>query len=121
MCGIAGVFHYRFGAPGDAALLDRMTDSPAHRCPDGPGNFIDGNLGLGHRRLAILDPTPRAAQPMASSSGRLVVTFNGEIYNFRELRRELEARGRVLRTTCDTEVILEAWEEWGPKCLPRLD
>ena len=121
MCGIAGIHHYRLHRPVDAHLLDRMTDALAHRGPDGRGVFVDGAIGLGHRRLAILDPTERGAQPMVSSSGRTVVTFNGEIYNFRELRRDLEKRGCIFRTETDTEVILEAWEAWGEDAIDALN
>jgi len=90
------------------------------RGPDGEGLFSEGPVTLGHRRLAILDLSDKAAQPMVSSSDRLVVTFNGEIYNFRELAEELSLSASVLRTRSDTEVLLHAWERWGPGALDRL-
>jgi asparagine synthase (glutamine-hydrolysing) len=96
-----------------------MTSAIAHRGPDGDGFFCDGSVGLGHRRLAIID-LATGDQPMATEDGSVVLVFNGEIYNFRELRRELEGRGATFRTTSDTEVILQAYETWGVDCLPRL-
>jgi asparagine synthase (glutamine-hydrolysing) len=94
-----------------------------HRGPDDAGLWWsgDGRVGLAHRRLAIIDLSPTGHQPMADASGRLHVTHNGEIYNYRELRRELEARGHRFRTASDTEVILEAYREWGTDCLSRFD
>src|ERR1043165_6681381 len=102
MCGIAGLI----GAPVTAETLTRMTDSLAHRGPDGRGTWIDARaeVGLGHRRLSILDLSTAAAQPMASSEGRLQLVFNGEIYNFIELREQLS--DYRFRTHSDTEVIL---------------
>jgi asparagine synthase (glutamine-hydrolysing) len=96
-----------------------MTTAIAHRGPDGDGFFSDGPVGLGHRRLAIIDLVT-GDQPMSSDDGSVILIFNGEIYNFRELRRELEARGAAFRTASDTEVILHAYEAWGVDCLPRL-
>jgi len=118
MCGIAGIFRCDGAAPG-SELLRVMTTAIAHRGPDGDGFFFDGPVGLGHRRLAIIDLVT-GDQPMASDDGSVVLIFNGEIYNFRELRRELEARGAAFRTTSDTEVILRAYEAWDVECLPRL-
>ena len=117
MCGITG------GAPGiDARVLERMTTALAHRGPDGEGYFHapgpDG-VSLGHRRLAIID-LPGGRQPMTSADGRWTIVFNGEIYNFRELRRELESSGMAFRTQSDTEVLLEAWARWGVDALERL-
>jgi len=96
-----------------------MTTAIAHRGPDGAGFFAEGPVGLGHRRLAIIDLVT-GDQPMSAADGRAVLVFNGEIYNFRELRRELEGHGATFRTTSDTEVILHAYETWGVECLPRL-
>src|SRR5262245_4650122 len=115
MCGIGG-FWCQEGLDAEAgASLRRMTDAIAHRGPDDSGHFLDGAAGvaLGHRRLAILDLSAEGHQPMASPSGRFVVTYNGEIYNFVELREELAARGRRFRGGSDTEVLLAAVEEWG--------
>ena len=119
MCGIAGI--YRFHAPADdrQAVLT-MLDRLRHRGPDGEGVFHEGPLTLGHRRLAILDLSPAASQPMVSAGGRYAISFNGEIYNFRELMDDLGVTHGSLRTTSDTEVLLLAWERWGIDCLPRL-
>jgi asparagine synthase (glutamine-hydrolysing) len=118
MCGIAGILRSD-GAPPDARLLGAMTGAIAHRGPDGDGFFCDGPVGLGHRRLAIID-LATGDQPMSSDDGSVVLIFNGEIYNFRELRRELEARGATFRTASDTEAIVRAYEAWGVECLGRL-
>src|SRR6516165_8427690 len=98
MCGINGIFAYQYAAnPIDPGELVKTRDHMIKRGPDGEGTWISGNqcMGLGHRRLSIIDLSDAAAQPMASADGRLVVTFNGEIYNYRDLRRWLEAKGRV--------------------------
>ena len=122
MCGIAGIWQ-RNGQPVDARAIGRFIRSLAHRGPDGEGiAFGDGeHLALGHRRLAILDLTAAGSQPMASHDGRFLITYNGEIYNFLELRRELESKGARFRTETDTEVILAAFTEWGDGCLARLN
>ena len=91
MCGIAGIIHLN-NDPISLVLLQQMTDAIAHRGPDGQGHWIDGNVGLGHRRLAIIDPSPAGHQPMISTDHRYVLSYNGEVYNFQELRRELESR-----------------------------
>ncbi|MGH7319872.1 MAG: asparagine synthase (glutamine-hydrolyzing) [Candidatus Rokuibacteriota bacterium] len=118
MCGIAGILRTDGGAA-DQALLRSMTDAIAHRGPDGDGFFHDGPVGFGHRRLAIIDLVT-GDQPIATDDGSIVLVFNGEIYNFRELRGELQARGAWFRTTSDTEVVLRAYETWGVDCLTRL-
>jgi asparagine synthase (glutamine-hydrolysing) len=118
MCGIAGVLRLD-GAPADAAVVRRMTDILTHRGPDGDGFYVNGPIGLGHRRLAIIDLSG-GRQPMASADGAVWITYNGEIYNYRELRGELSALGVNLRSTSDTEVILAAYEAWGVGCLRRL-
>src|SRR5688572_2757324 len=120
MCGIAGRVNYRSGAPVSAELLVRMCDLIAHRGPDADGVWTDSYVGLGHRRLAIIDLSPGGRQPMTSADGRLVITFNGEIYNFLELRRELENRGHAFRSRSDTEVMLGAYREWGIDCISRF-
>jgi asparagine synthase (glutamine-hydrolysing) len=119
MCGIAGIL--RFGGEGqDLAAVERMLERLARRGPDDTGTQSCGALTLGHRRLAILDRTQAAHQPMTSASGRYVVTFNGEIYNYRELCRELAVDPRSLRSSSDTEVLLLAWERWGTEALSRF-
>lgn len=120
MCGIAGIFDFRDQRPIDESLLERMTASLAHRGPDGQGLHTEPGLGFGHRRLSIID-LAAGYQPMASADGDVIVTFNGEIYNFRELRRELEAGGARFATRSDTEVILHAWCAWGPECVERFN
>ena len=116
MCGIAGFFGLGPLA-GDQATenLRRMAHTIAHRGPDGEGIWQDAaaGIGLAHRRLAIIDLSPLAAQPMQSTSGRMVISFNGEIYNYRALRSDLERAGRPFRSASDTEVLLEAIECWG--------
>jgi asparagine synthase (glutamine-hydrolysing) len=107
------------GRPIDRRLVSAMTSVQAHRGPDGEGVVCRGSVGLGHRRLAIID-LATGEQPMASGDGSIWIVFNGEIYNFRELRRELETKGVVFRTSSDTEVILQAYEAWGPDCVTRL-
>ncbi|MBI5155838.1 asparagine synthase (glutamine-hydrolyzing) [Candidatus Peregrinibacteria bacterium] len=119
MCGIAGIVHLN-GKPVDQTQLDRCTDALSHRGPDARGTFIDGSVGLGHRRLSIIDLTPGGAQPMQSEDGALVLTFNGEIYNFAEKRTMLEARGHHFRSKSDTEVLLKLYEEFGADCLSHL-
>jgi asparagine synthase (glutamine-hydrolysing) len=120
MCGIAGIVLLD-GAPVSPAVLQRMTDAVAHRGPDGEGHWIEGNVGLGHRRLAIIDLSPAGHQPMISSDHRYVLSYNGEVYNFRELRAELEARGYWFRSKTDSEVVLNALAEWGLAALDRFN
>lgn len=120
MCGIAGIFHLD-GAPASPTLLKRMTDAVAHRGPDGEGQWMDGPVGIGHRRLAIIDLSPLAHQPMLSGSGRYVLSYNGELYNFRELRAELEAKGYRFHSQSDTEVVLNMLAEHGTAALERFN
>jgi asparagine synthase (glutamine-hydrolysing) len=120
MCGIAGVCNLN-GEPVPSNLLKRMTDVIAHRGPDGEGHYADGPVGLGHRRLAIIDLSPAGHQPMANETGDVVVTFNGEIYNFQKLRVELEALGHQFHSRTDTEVIVHAYEQWGEACVDRFN
>jgi asparagine synthase (glutamine-hydrolysing) len=119
MCGIAGIFHLETAKPVDPERVRKMTDSIAHRGPDGAGVWTAPGVGLGHRRLSIID-LGGGAQPMLSQDERLVLSFNGEIYNFRELRSELETAGYVFRTNSDSEVILHGWRHWGPECLSHF-
>lgn len=120
MCGIAGIIRLD-GAPVSPPLLQKMTDAIAHRGPDGEGHWIEGNVGLGHRRLAIIDLSPAGHQPMISSDHRYVLSYNGEIYNFRELRTELEAAGYWFRSKTDSEVVLYALAHWGVGALDRFN
>jgi len=120
MCGIAGQYCLGDGAP-DARLLSEMSGRLTHRGPDGEGTRIRGSVGLVHRRLAIIDLTDEGLQPMTSEDGTLWIVFNGEIYNFLELQKELVAKGHRFHSESDTEVILHAYEEWGEECLSRFN
>ncbi len=122
MCGIAGIVNVS-GQAVEPAEIERLTALVAHRGPDGAGHWFSAerNVALGHRRLAIIDPGPGGYQPMLSSDGRYAIVFNGEIYNFLELRRELEALGATFRTQSDTEVILAAWRAWQEDMLMRFN
>lgn len=120
MCGIAGILHLD-GAPASAVRLKAMTDAIAHRGPDGEGQHIDGVVGLGHRRLSIIDLSAAGHQPMATQDGRYILSYNGEVYNFRELRTALEARGHSFHSRTDSEVVLHALVEWGPAALERFN
>ncbi|GGR62791.1 asparagine synthase (glutamine-hydrolyzing) [Streptomyces roseolus] len=118
MCGIAGTYRW----PDGKAVTDRLTETLAHRGPDGAGRYSgragDGEVHLGHRRLSVVDLSETGAQPMEKDG--LVLTYNGELYNAPELRAELASAGVRFRGTSDTEVLLEAWRRWGTDCLPRL-
>ncbi len=120
MCGISGYLNLD-GEPASREILRAMTDVIAHRGPDGQGQYTDGGLGLGHRRLAILELTEAGAQPMETDDGRYVITFNGEIYNFQELRTELEGLGWRFKSRSDTEVLLKGYAQWGRGVLPKLN
>ena len=118
MCGIAGIFHPGTPKPVEPARVQRMIDALAHRGPDGDGVWTAPGVGLGHRRLAIID---LAGSPQPMIDDALTVTYNGEIYNFAELRAELTALGARFRTAGDTEVLLHGWRAWGPGLLDRLN
>ena len=120
MCGIAGIIHLS-GMPVERKLLERMTALLEHRGPDGEGFYINGNMGLGHRRLKIIDLSENGRQPMSNEDGSIWVTYNGEIYNFQTLALELEAKGHIFRSRTDTEVIVHAYEEWGIQCVRRFN
>lgn len=119
MCGICGKLNFD-GEPVDSKLIGKMNSVQAHRGPDDEGIFVRGGIGLGHRRLAVIDLSSAAHQPMSTDDGTLRIVFNGEIYNFQELKRELETKGHRFRSNSDTEVILHLFEEEGPRCVTRL-
>ncbi len=123
MCGIAGVYHVGNTRRVDERAVVAMRESLAHRGPDGAGLYVspDGRVGLGHRRLKIIDLSDAAAQPMGNEDGSVHIVYNGEIYNFRELRAELEKRGHRFASRSDTEVIVHAYEEYGTDCVKRLN
>ena len=120
MCGICGSFHYGSDRPADPRLLSDMTDAMTHRGPDDRGVWVEGTVGLGIRRLSIID-LAGGHQPMSNEDGSVHGVINGEIYNFRELRVELEGKGHGFRTRSDSEVALHAYEEWGLEALARLN
>lgn len=119
MCGLVGIFDPRNARPMDGALLRRMNDSISHRGPDGHGEHLGPGIALAHRRLAIID-LGGGHQPLYNEDGSVVVVFNGEIYNFQELVAELQALGHTFHTHSDTEVIVHAWESWGPASVERF-
>src|SRR4051812_28691120 len=120
MCGLAGVLDTT-GAPVSVAALHRMTDCVAHRGPDGEGHYAFGAVGLGHRRLAIIDLTEAAHEPMANEDGSVVLIFNGEVYNFGELRVELESMGHMFHSQTDAEVVVHGYEVWGDDVVEHLN
>src|SRR5437867_3825263 len=123
MCGIAGIYAYREFAPCvDRDELLRIREAMANRGPDGAGLWIsdDQRIGLAHRRLAIIDLSDAGAQPMSTLDGRLRITFNGEIYNYRELRKELETKGYAFRSNSDTEVLLHLYADRGQEMVHAL-
>jgi asparagine synthase (glutamine-hydrolysing) len=120
MCGIFGIVHADPARDADPALLGRMAGVLRHRGPDHAGAWTRGNVGLGHARLSIIDLSPAGAQPMANEDGSVLVTFNGEIYNFQALRRQLAGRGHVFRSDTDSEVLVHLWEEHGERCVDFL-
>ncbi len=119
MCGICGIFNFETRAPADRASLKRATDAMAHRGPDDEGFYVDRELGLGNRRLSIID-LPGGHQPISNEDQSIWITFNGEIYNYRELHADLDARGHQFRTSTDTETIVHLYEEHGLACLDQL-
>ncbi|CAN7335875.1 asparagine synthase-related protein [Knoellia sp. LjRoot47] len=116
MCGIAGYY----GLSADEALLSSMNDVQLHRGPDGEGIFVDGPCGLAHRRLSIID-VAHGQQPMATADGRYSIAYNGEVYNYLDLRAELEGLGRTFETDSDTEVVLQAFAQWGGEAFDRFN
>jgi len=117
MCGIAGIFSFQQNAPVTAAQIKKMTDAIRHRGPDDEGIYINQQIGLGHRRLSIIDLSPDGHQPMTGPDGSTQIIYNGELYNYLELRAELKKRGHRFKSQSDTEVILHAYQEYGPECL----
>lgn len=120
MCGIVGVFNLN-GEPFALSNLKQMAETIAHRGPDGDGYYVDNQIGLAHKRLAILDVSNKGAQPMTSKDGNWVITFNGCIYNYLELQQELKSKGHEFISTTDTEVIVEGLAEYGPSFFERLN
>ena len=120
MCGIVGIFNLN-KEPVSHVLLREMTDAIAHRGPDGEGFYVESFIGLGHRRLAILDLTPLGHQPMITEDGQYVLTYNGQIYNFRELRVELQSYGYRFKSRCDSEVVMYAYAHWGVECVNHFN
>lgn len=121
MCGIAGIVStHQNDSSTSTALVKQMCDAMSHRGPDADGFWSDAHTALGHRRLAIIDLTESGRQPMTNEDGSLWITFNGEIYNFLELRADLEKAGHQIRSHSDTEIILHAYEQWGDACVSRL-
>lgn len=120
MCGIAGIYNTN-GEPTDESILARMSSTIGHRGPDGERFHLEGGVGLAHRALRIIDLSDAAIQPMTNEDGTLWLIFNGEVYNYIELRPELQARGHRFSSQSDSEVILHAYEEWGPDCLRRFN
>ena len=119
MCGIAGIFETRGRREIDRRLLERMTESLHHRGPDEGGYLVQPGIGLGHRRLSIIDVST-GQQPLYNEDRSVAVVYNGEIYNFQSLIPELTALGHTFRTRSDTEVIVHAWEAWGEGCVDRF-
>ena len=120
MCGITGIFHFDKDRSINKDLLHKMTDTVRHRGPDGEGYFIKGNIGLGHRRLSIID-LQTGSQPMFNDDGSIALVLNGEIYNYIELKEELIAKGYKFKSTSDTEVVLTAYKEWGEDCVLKFN
>ena len=119
MCGIVGVWNLD-SAPVDAGEVERMRDTLTHRGPDDAGLFVNGAVALGHRRLSIIDLSESGRMPMGSPDGTIQAVFNGEVYNFRELRRELQTLGHEFQSRTDSEVAVRAYEQWGVDCLERF-
>src|SRR5690242_5684465 len=119
MCGICGKLVFDRERSVSESLVKRMADAIAHRGPDDQGFYCSGQIGLGFRRLSIID-LAGGHQPISNESGRIWIIFNGEIYNFQTLREELLAKGHVFRTRTDTEVIVHLYEEYGSNCVQKL-
>lgn len=120
MCGISGIVDLKKKRPINESLVRSMNDSLSHRGPDGDGFHFEPGVGLGHRRLSIID-LEGGKQPLYNADESVVVTYNGEIYNYRSLAKELVKAGHTFRTHCDTEVIVYAWEQWGSQCVEHFN
>ena len=120
MCGIVGILNLN-EQPIDKNILINMTNEVTHRGPDGDGYYVNKNIGFGHKRLSIIDLSDNGSQPMKSKDGRFILNYNGELYNFKDLRQNLEKRGCEFYTESDTEVVLRSWEEWGEKCVNKFN
>ena len=120
MCGIAGIFNLN-GAPVSVSLLKKMTDIIFHRGPDGEGFWVDSFIGFGHRRLAIIDLSRLGHQPMQTEDGNYIITYNGEVYNFQNIKIELESKGYQFKSKTDSEVVLKAYSEWGKDCILKFN
>jgi asparagine synthase (glutamine-hydrolysing) len=121
MCGIFGLYyldHYHFV---DKNIVINATDEMTHRGPDDSGYYVNNNIGLGHRRLSIIDLSPLGHQPMFNEDGQIVIVYNGEIYNYKEIQGDLIAKGHIFKSNCDTEVIIHAYEEWGYDCVQKFN
>src|SRR3954464_6767120 len=119
MCGITGIIDLKGRREVSRTLLSRMNETQVHRGPDAGGLHLEPGVGLGHRRLSIIDLST-GQQPLYNEDGSVVVVFNGEIYNFQELAKELTACGHTFHTRSDTEVIVHGWEQWGASCVTRF-
>ena len=120
MCGIVGIFNID-SKPASINTLKKMTDIIGHRGPDDVGLWVDSCIGFGHRRLSIIDLSPLGHQPMQNDNGNLIITYNGEIYNFQNIRIELESKGYTFRSKTDTEMVLKAYQEWGKDCVLKFN
>ena len=120
MCGIAGIYNLN-GEPASLNILKKMTDAIAHRGPDGEGQYNDGFLSIGHRRLSIIDLSKAGNQPMISKNKQIVLSYNGEVYNFKEIKEELKQLGHQFYSNTDSEVVLNSWVEWGEESVTRFN
>ena len=120
MCGITGFINLN-DKPADVSILKSMTDAISHRGPDGEGHWVSDNIAIGHRRLSIIDLSDAGSQPMISSDGRYILSYNGEIYNFKDIRQELERLNYSFRSDTDSEVVLYALVQWGKDALLKFN
>jgi len=120
MCGIVGKYNFQSGEPVSSDLIRAMCETIFYRGPDDAGVYTEGNIGLGHRRLSILDLSELGHQPMSSKDGMIWITFNGEIYNYLDIRKDLISKGYTFKSNCDTEVIIYLYREYGENCLKYL-